>query len=43
MENSSPFEKDVWLKGEILVIVRGQRDGRPRVGQQVVVYACGFV
>jgi hypothetical protein len=43
MENRSPFEKDVWLKGEVLVIVRGKRDGRPRAGERVAVHACGFV
>lgn len=43
MDNWSPFEKDVWLKGELLVIVRGKDDGRPLAGQRVVVSACGFV
>lgn len=43
MENHSPFENDVYLKGTLLVIVRGGRDGRPRSGQSVVVRACGFV
>jgi hypothetical protein len=43
MENPSPFESDVYLKGTLLVIVRGRSDGRPRSGQRVVVHACGFV
>jgi hypothetical protein len=42
MEEWSPLEEDVLLKGSLLVIVRG-RDGRPRAEQRVVVKGCGFV
>ena len=42
MEDWSPLEKEVWLKGTLLVSVRG-RDGRPRPGKRVVVKGCGFV
>jgi hypothetical protein len=42
MDDWSPLEEDVLLKGSLLVIVRG-RDGRPRPGKTVVVRGCGFV
>lgn len=42
MEEWSPLEEDVLLKGSLLVIVRG-RDGRPRPDKRVMVKGCGFV
>jgi hypothetical protein len=39
----SPFENDVYLKGTLLIIVRGRGDGRPKSGERVLVRACGFV
>jgi hypothetical protein len=42
MEDWSPLEEDVLLKGSLLVIVRG-RDGTPRPNKQVLVKGCGFV
>ena len=42
MDDLSPLEEDVLLKGTLLVIARGH-DGRPRPGQRVVVTGCGFV
>jgi hypothetical protein len=42
MDDWSPLEEDVLLKGSLLVTVRG-RDGRPREGKRVVVKGCGFV
>ena len=42
MEEWSPLEEDVLLKGSLLVIVRG-RDGLPREGKKVRVKGCGFV
>jgi len=42
MEDWSPLEEDVLLKGSLQVIVRG-RDGRPRPERRVVVKGCGFV
>jgi hypothetical protein len=38
----SALQRDVLLKGWVLVIVRG-RDGSPRVGKKVTVRGCGFV
>jgi len=40
---NSPLERDVFLKGTLLIIVRGRRDGRPKPHQRVLVQACGFV
>jgi len=42
MNDWSPLEVDVLLKGSLLVIVR-TRSGRPRVGMTVIVRGCGFV
>ena len=35
-------ERDVLLKGSILVVVRA-RDGSPRAGMRVTIRGCGFV
>jgi hypothetical protein len=43
MSEWSPFEKDVLLKGILLVRVTGRRDRRPRANQQVAISACGFI
>jgi hypothetical protein len=43
MDDWSPLEEDVLLKGLLRVIVHGRRDGRPRAGQRVVIKGCGFV
>ena len=43
MQDPSPFEQDVYLKGSLLVIVRARRDARPLSGKRVLVEACGFV
>jgi hypothetical protein len=43
MDEWSPLEEDVLLKGMLRVIVRGGRDGIPRAGQQVVIKGCGFL
>ena len=42
MEEWSPLEEDVLLKGSLLVIVR-DREGRPRPDKRVIVKGCGFV
>jgi hypothetical protein len=42
MNDWSPLDGDVLLKGTLRVLVRG-RDGRPRPGKRVVVKGCGFV
>jgi hypothetical protein len=42
LDEWSALERDVLLKGSILVVVRG-RDGSPRAGKQVTVRGCGFV
>jgi hypothetical protein len=42
MGDWSPLEDDVLLKGMLTVVVR-RRDGRPRSGQRVTVYGCGFI
>lgn len=42
MEDWSPLEEDVLLKGMLTVIVSG-RNGSPRAGQQVLISGCGFV
>ncbi len=42
MDDWSPLEEDVLLKGTLLVTVR-RPDGRPRAGQRVVIKGCGFV
>jgi hypothetical protein len=41
MDDWSPLEEDVWLKGTLTVVVR-RRNGRPCVGQEVIVRGCGF-
>jgi hypothetical protein len=43
MDDWSPLEKDVLLKGSLLVRVIGRRDRRPRAEKRVVVRGCGFV
>jgi hypothetical protein len=43
MDDWSPLKDDVLLKGTLLVIVRGRRDGRPQSGNRVVVKGCVFV
>ena len=43
MANFSPFEKDVLLKGALIVRAVGQRDGSPQLGKRVIVRACGYV
>jgi hypothetical protein len=42
MDDWSPLQDDVLLKGTLLVIVRG-RDQKPKVNKRVAVHACGFV
>jgi hypothetical protein len=42
MNDWSPLEDDVLLKGRLAVLVR-RPDGRPCAGRRVVVRACGFV
>jgi hypothetical protein len=42
MDDWSPLQDDVLLKGTLLVIVRG-RDGKPKTNKRVAVHACGFV
>jgi len=42
MEDWSPLEEDVLLKGSLYIVVRGP-DGRPRAGRRVLVKGCGFV
>jgi hypothetical protein len=41
MDDWSPLEEDVLLKGRLTVVVR-RRDGRPRAGQRVMIRGCGF-
>lgn len=41
MNDWSPLEDDVLLKGLLTVVVRG-RDGRARGGRRVMIQACGF-
>jgi hypothetical protein len=41
MDDFSPLEEDVWLKGTLIVHVVG-RDGRPLLGKIVRVQGCGF-
>jgi hypothetical protein len=43
VDDFSPFEEDVFLKGTLTVRVTGRRDGRPQADRRVVVRACGFV
>lgn len=43
MDDWSPLEQDVLLKGTLLVRVISKRDGTPRVGKKIAVFACGFV
>lgn len=43
MDDWSPLEEDVLLKGMLFIRVTGKRDGQPRAGQKVTVRACGFV
>jgi hypothetical protein len=38
----SPFERDVLLKGSLLVRVTAAADGRPVAGAELLVGACGF-
>lgn len=38
----TPLQRDVSLKGSVLVVVRA-RDGSPRVGKKVIVRGCGFL
>ena len=42
MDDWSPLEEDVLLKGTLQVIVR-RRNGHPRPGAKVLVRGCGFV
>ena len=42
MDDWSPLEDDVFLKGVLTVIVR-RPDGRPLARQRVTVRGCGFV
>lgn len=42
MDDWSPLDDDVWLKGTLVVIVTSRRDGRPLPGRQVTVQGCGF-
>ena len=42
MNDWSPLEDDVLLKGLLTVVIR-RRDGRVRPGQRVTVRGCGFV
>ena len=42
MDDWSPLEEDVYLKGTLTVFVR-RANGRPRPGQRVTVQGCGFV
>jgi hypothetical protein len=42
MDDWSPLEEGVLLKGNLLITVRGP-DGRLRRGQRVVIKGCGFV
>lgn len=41
MEEWSYASDDVYLKGTLLIIVKG-RDGKPREGKRVQVKGCGF-
>jgi hypothetical protein len=43
MNDWSPLDADVLLKGTLLVRVINKRDGQPRVGKKVSVFACGYV
>jgi hypothetical protein len=38
----SALERDVLLKGSLLIVVR-RPDGSPRAGKKVVIRGCGFV
>jgi hypothetical protein len=42
MNDWSPLEEDVLLKGTLTVVVR-RGDGRPAAGQRVAIRGCGFV
>jgi hypothetical protein len=42
MNDWSPLEEDVLLKGSLLVLVTSRRDGRPLAGRRVTVRGCGF-
>jgi hypothetical protein len=42
MDDWSPLEDDVFLKGTLTVVVR-RRDGRPCRGERVSIRGCGFV
>jgi hypothetical protein len=41
MNDFSPLEDDVWLKGTLVVFAVSRR-GQPQPGKQVLVRACGF-
>jgi hypothetical protein len=43
MNDWSPLEEDVFLKGTLLIRVTGRKDHRPRAGKHVLVGGCGFV
>jgi len=43
MNDWSPLDADVLLKGTLLVRVINKRDGQPRFGKKVSVFACGYV
>jgi hypothetical protein len=40
MDDFSPLEEDVWLKGTLIIHVG--RNGRPLPGKVVHVQGCGF-
>lgn len=42
MRDDSPFERDVLLKGVLLVRVTDRASGLPLSGREIVVGACGF-
>jgi hypothetical protein len=41
MDDFSPLEEDVWLKGTLIIHVVG-RNGKPLPGKVVHVQGCGF-
>jgi hypothetical protein len=43
MNDWSPLNEDVFLKGTLVVRVTGRHDHRPKPGRQVTVHGCGFV